>query len=266
MEKQVIDYMEDAAHKKATLLHYSFSQYALRSIVAGFIIGIGVVFAFSVGNMFVSVPGTMLFAGMCFSVALVFIGWMGGELFTSNTMYLYTGAMRGRIAWSDLIKVWGISWFGNLIGALFLVLLVIGAHSMGEVKSEHLLSVIAAKKMSGDALAIFIKGILCNILVCIAIFMPLKSQNDVAKIILTMLPVVVFFAAGFEHSIANMGIFGFALYYTPSETIHIGLALYNLFFATLGNIVGGALFVAGTYLHLNAKPATPTLEAFQKNA
>lgn len=266
MEKQVVDYMEEAAHKKATLLRHSFGQYALRSIVAGFLIGIGVVFAFTVGNMFIDVPGTMLFAGMSFSVALVFIVWMGGELFTSNTMYLYTGAKRERVAWSDLVKVWGISWIGNLVGALLLTTLVIGAHSMGEVNSEHLLAVVAAKKMGGDALAIFIKGILCNVLVCIAIFMPLKTQNDVAKIMLTMLPVVVFFAAGFEHSIANMGVFGLALYYAPSEAINIGLALYNLLFATLGNIVGGALFVAGTYLHLNVKPGPANVETLRQNA
>ncbi|MFK3987500.1 MULTISPECIES: formate/nitrite transporter family protein [Exiguobacterium] len=266
MEKQAVEYMEEAAYKKATLLRHSFGHYALRSIVAGFLIGIGVVFAFSVGNMFIDVPGTMLFAGMSFSVALVFIVWTGGELFTSNTMYLYTGAKRGRVDWRDLTAVWGISWLGNLVGALILVGLVIGAHSMGDVSADHLLSVVAAKKMGGDVLAIFLKGILCNILVCIAIFMPLKTKNDVAKIMLTMLPVVVFFAAGFEHSIANMGIFGLALYYAPSEAINLGLALNNLVFATLGNIVGGALFVAGTYVHLNAKPAEKNIESIRQNA
>lgn len=266
MEKQAVEYMEEAAYKKATLLRHAFSHYALRSIVAGFLIGIGVVFAFSVGNMFIDVPGTMLFAGMSFSVALVFIVWMGGELFTSNTMYLYTGAKRGRVDWRDLTAVWGISWFGNLVGALILVGLVIGAHSMGDVDTDHLLSVVAAKKMGGEALAIFLKGILCNILVCIAIFMPLKTKNDVAKIMLTMLPVVVFFAAGFEHSIANMGIFGLVLYYVPSEAINVSLALHNLVFATLGNIVGGALFVAGTYVHLNAKPADTKIESIRQQA
>lgn len=266
MEKQAVAYMEEAAHKKATLLRYAFGHYALRSIIAGFLIGIGVVFAFSVGNMFIDVPGTMLFAGISFSVALVFIVWMGGELFTSNTMYLYTGAKRGRVDWRDLVAVWGVSWLGNLVGALLLVGLVIGAHSMGEVGSDHLLAVVAAKKMGGDALAIFLKGILCNVLVCIAIFMPLKTNNDVAKIMLTMLPVVVFFAAGFEHSIANMGIFGLALYYVPSEAINLGLALNNLLFATLGNIIGGALFVAGTYSYLNAKPVETNVESIRQNA
>jgi nitrite transporter NirC len=81
-----------------------------------------------------------------------------------------------------------------------------------------------------------------------------------------MLPVVVFFAAGFEHSIANMGIFGLALYYVPSEAINAGLALHNLLFATLGNIVGGALFVAGTYVHLNAKPVDSNIESIRQNA
>ncbi|MCT4795507.1 formate/nitrite transporter family protein [Exiguobacterium alkaliphilum] len=265
MEKQIVDYMEEAAHKKTTLLRHAFGQYALRSIVAGFLIGIGVVFAFSVGNMFIDVPGTMLFAGMSFSVALVFIVWMGGELFTSNTMYLYTGAKRKRVSWRDLLAVWGVSWVGNLVGALLLVALVVGAHSMGEVGSDHLLAVVAAKKMGTDAFAIFLKGILCNVLVCIAIFMPLKTQHDVAKIMLTMLPVVAFFAAGFEHSIANMGIFGLALYYAPSEMVNVGLALNNLLFATLGNIVGGALFVAATYLHLNAQTST-NVESIRQNA
>ncbi|KDN57839.1 formate/nitrite transporter family protein [Exiguobacterium sp. AB2] len=266
MEKQVVDYMEEAAHKKVTLLRHAFGQYMLRSIIAGFLIGVGVVFAFSVGNMFIEVPGTMLFAGMSFSVALVFIVWMGGELFTSNTMYAYTGAKRHRISWRELFAVWGVSWVGNLVGALLLVSLVVGAHSMGEVDADHLLSIVAAKKMGGEAFAIFLKGILCNILVCIAIFMPLKTQHDVAKIMLTMLPVVVFFAAGFEHSIANMGIFGLALYYAPSEMVNVGLALNNLLFATLGNIVGGALFVAGTYVHLNAKPTETKVESIRQNA
>lgn len=266
MEKQVVDYMEETAYKKASLLQHSLRQYVLRSIIAGFLIGIGVVFSFTVGNMFIDSPGTILIAGMTFSVALVFIVWMGGELFTSNTMYLFTGAKRGRVAWTDLAKIWGVSWVGNLVGAVLLSLLVIGAHSMGEVTSDHLLAVVAAKKMSGDALAIFLKGILCNILVCIAIFMPLKSQNDVAKIILTMLPVVVFFAAGFEHSIANMGVFALALHYVPSEVISFGGALHNLVFATLGNIVGGALFVAGSYLYLNKPQSETTIKSIRKNA
>ena len=258
--------MEETAYKKSSLLQHSFRQYVLRSIIAGFLIGVGVVFSFTVGNMFIDTPGTVLIAGMTFSVALVFIVWMGGELFTSNTMYLFTGAKRGRVAWTDLAKIWGVSWVGNLIGAVLLSLLVIGAHSMGEVTSDHLLAVVAAKKMSGDALAIFLKGILCNILVCIAIFMPLKSQNDVAKIILTMLPVVVFFAAGFEHSIANMGVFALALHYVPSDIINFGGAVHNLVFATLGNIVGGALFVAGSYLYLNKSQSETTIKQIRKNA
>lgn len=266
MEKQVVDYMEEAAFKKSSLLQHSFPQYMLRSIIAGFLIGIGVVFSFTVGNMFIDVPGTMLIAGASFSVALVFIVWMGGELFTSNTMYLYTGAKRGRVAWFDLAKIWGLSWVGNLIGAVLLSLLVIGAHSMGDVSGDHLLAVVAAKKIGGDALAIFLKGILCNVLVCLAIFMPLKTNNDVAKIMLTMLPVVVFFAAGFEHSIANMGVFALALHYVPSDLVTFSGALYNLFFATLGNIVGGALFVAGSYLYLNKAETDQAVKPMRQHA
>ena len=259
MEQQVVTSMEEAAIKKVSLLERSLAQYVVRSMIAGFLIGIGVVFSFTVGNLFIDVPGTMLIAGMSFSVALVLIVWMGGELFTSNTMYLFTGAARGRISWMQLAQVWSLSWIGNLIGALVLAALVIGAHSMGEVDSTHLLALIAAKKMGSGALAIFLKGILCNILVCLAVFMPLKTKNDVAKIILTMLPVVVFFAAGFEHSIANMGVFAFALYYVPSDIVTMGAALHNLLFATLGNIVGGALFVAGTYVYLNAETTNVSL-------
>lgn len=266
MEKQVVDYMEETAFKKSSLLQHSFRQYVLRSIIAGFLIGIGVVFSFTVGNMFIDVPGTMLIAGLSFSVALVFIVWMGGELFTSNTMYLFTGAQRGRVSWNDLAKIWGVSWVGNLVGAAVLSLLIIGAHSMGEVTSDHLLAIVAAKKMSGDAFAIFLKGILCNILVCIAIFMPLKTQNDVAKILLTMIPVVVFFAAGFEHSIANMGVFALALHYVPSDVINFSGAFHNLLFATLGNIVGGALFVAGSYLYLNKPKSETTIKPMRQNA
>ncbi len=80
MEKQVVNYMEEAAFKKSSLLQHSFPQYMLRLTIAGFLIGIGVVFSFTVGNMFIDVPGTMLIAGASFSVALVFIVWMGGRV------------------------------------------------------------------------------------------------------------------------------------------------------------------------------------------
>ena len=114
--------------------------------------------------------------------------------------------------------------------------------------------------MHGSVTALFFKGILCNWLVCLAVFLPTQVKGDGAKMAMMILVVFLFFSAGFEHSIANLSLFSIALVSPHPDTISIGAAIYNLIPVTLGNIVGGAVFVGMLYQFLSKSATRLSLE------
>lgn len=103
---------------------------------------------------------------------------------------------------------------------------------------------------------LFIKGILCNWLVCLAIFIPMQMKEDVAKVISMILIVFIFFASGYEHSIANFVLFSLALAVPHPTTIDLAGVIHNILPVTFGNIVGGALFMGALYTYLTARKNT----------
>ncbi|HMG60381.1 MAG TPA: formate/nitrite transporter family protein, partial [Burkholderiales bacterium] len=112
---------------------------------------------------------------------------------------------------------------------------------------DTLVMKVAAAKMNGSAVALFARAILCNWLVCLAIWMSARVDSDSAKCIVIFWCLFAFIANGFEHSVANMTLLGLALVGNHPETVSIAGFAWNLAWVTLGNIVGGAIFVAGAY-------------------
>src|SRR5207244_8136494 len=112
---------------------------------------------------------------------------------------------------------------------------------------DTLVMKVAAAKMNGPAVALFARAILCNWLVCLAIWMSARVDSDSAKCIVIFWCLFAFIANGFEHSVANMTLLGLALAGNHPETVSVGGFAWNLLWVTLGNIVGGAVFVAGAY-------------------
>jgi nitrite transporter NirC len=152
------------------------------------------------------------------------------------------GVLMRTISLPDLIRCWGVSWTGNLFGATALGVLFVygGGGAILASDTVSFLHVVAEKKMQSGPVTLVLNGILCNWLVCLAIWMAARTTSDIAKIALIWFCLYAFIAAGFEHSVANMTIFSIAILSEHGPAISVGGAAYNLFFVTIGNIIAGA--------------------------
>jgi nitrite transporter NirC len=173
------------------------------------------------------------------------------ELFTSNNMYLTVSSTEGRTSWKETVLLWIACWFGNLAGALLIAMLLVGAGSLGQLPSDHALFTGAEYKAHQAGSVIFIKGILANWIVCLAVRIALRCKEEVAKILILVSVVFIFVYLGFEHSIANMGTFAMAI--LGGGGLAIGDAAHNLLYSTAGNIVGGVLLVGLPFAYLNPR-------------
>lgn len=156
--------------------------------------------------------------------------------------------LAGRTTVRDTLKNWGLVFLGNLIGAVLLSLLIVGSGLFKTATPEHLLFVVSAKKMAAPVSELFFRGILCNWLVCLAIWMAARSKEDIAKLVLIWWCLYAFIASGYEHSVANMTLLSLSwLLPNHPDTITLAGWMHNMIPVTLGNIIGGALFVGMAY-------------------
>jgi nitrite transporter NirC len=140
---------------------------------------------------------------------------------------------------------------GNLAGAIFVALLLFGAGSLNQLPPDHALFSGAVHKAQQAGSVIFFKGILANWIVCLAVRVALRCKEEIAKILVLILVVFIFVYLGFEHSIANMGTFSMAI--LAGSSLTIGEAAHNLLYSTVGNLVGGVLFVGLPFTYLNPR-------------
>jgi formate/nitrite transporter len=253
--------VENVAVDKAGL---SFRKMTLLGFLAGAYIAFGAVFSsISVTGMSGVWPYgfTRIFAGLTFSLGLILVVVAGAELFTGNNLMLLA-LLRRKISLKALLRNWAIVYLANLLGSITVALLVIRSKMYlsdnGEL-GKTMLSIANTK--SGEAFwPAFILGILCNILVCLAVWMSYSARTTGGKILAVIFPITAFIAAGFEHSVANMYILSLGLLLQKMDPTfvtglnmmfsHLTLSnalINNLLPVTLGNIVGGAGFVAGIY-------------------
>jgi nitrite transporter NirC len=185
--------------------------------------------------------------GMSFGLALTLVIFAGSELFTGHTMYMTIGWLKETVTSTEVFKAWGASWSGNLIGAMLFGIMVAIGHGALYNESSDLLNAVASSKINKGPIQLFFLAILCNWLVCLAIWTAARTENDAAKCILIFWCLYAFFASGFEHSVANMAVFSMALLGDHPDTVSLFGMFYNLFFVTLGNIVSGSVFMAIGY-------------------
>lgn len=225
----------------------------MRAALAGVYIGFGIMVSYRLGEYFSDVhsPATPIVTSIFFGVALVLILYGGGELFTSNTMLLTISSLKKATSWKDTVENWLACYAGNLVGAIFfgVVIMLSGIFASPE-KTQYMMEV-TGMKMNTPASELFFRAILCNWLVCLAVWVPYNIKGDGAKIGVMMLLVFAFVVSGFEHSVANMVLFSIALLVEHPETISIAGGLHNLLTVTIGNIIGGAFFVGTIYVYLD---------------
>lgn len=234
---------------------FSVAKMFLLGILAGAFIAFGAEASSLAAHNITATGLQRLIMGCIFPVGLIMVVLLGAELFTGNCMMTAALADR-RIGVAGLLRNWIVVYLGNLIGALVVVALVNLTGQLGY--SENGLAVltmkIAATKSSLSFGAAFAGGVLCNILVCIAVLLALASRSVIGKIAGIWFPIMAFVLSGFEHSVANMyyipaGILAATnpAYAASAQAAGIDLSrldimgfLSNLVPVTLGNIVGGA--------------------------
>lgn len=241
--------------------------------MAGAYIGFGDVLMFTAGAN-VDPAWAHLIMGMVFTSALTIVVFAGSELFTGTAMYMPLALLTKRVRMSDVLLVWLVAWLGNLCGALLLagLIYIAGGGVMLGDGSATFFSIVSAK-MAGSSEALLAKGVLCNWLVCLAIWMAGRTDNAAAKIMLIFWPITIFVASGFEHSVANMFTFALALIAEHPDAVTFSGAVHNLIWVTLGNLIGGAVFVALGYWtqfygsgHVSFAPTVMPLNGNSKEA
>ncbi|MEH6526837.1 MAG: formate/nitrite transporter family protein [Sneathiella sp.] len=191
-------------------------------------------------------PARML-GGLAFSLGLILVIVGGAELFTGNNLIVMAWA-DGKVSHRQLLRNWGIVYIGNFVGSLFIVFLVALSGTLdfqdGAVGTTAMS--IANSKIALTFEEAFFRGILCNILVCLAVWLCFSARSVIGKIAALLFPISAFVALGFEHSVANMYLLPLG-YFAGSDSVTITGFFLNLIPVTLGNILGGSGFVALTY-------------------
>lgn len=226
------------------------------AILAGAYIAIGGILSIMVGYGFPEIsstnPGLQRFlCGAMFPLGLILVVVLGAELFTGNNATLIPGYMGRHYGARDVITNWTIVYFGNLVGALFFTYFFVYLTELAD-KPPYLQAVqnIAVAKTSMPWLTVLLKGIGANWFVCLAVWLAMAGHSFVEKALACWLPVMAFVVLGYEHSIANM--FYLPLGMMEGAPVTVGAAICdNIIPATIGNIIGGALFVGclHTFIH-----------------
>jgi nitrite transporter NirC len=231
--------------------------YFILSALAGVYIGFAIVLVFAIGAPLSAAgsPFTKTVMGASFGIALALVIFAGSELFTGNNMVMTVGLLKRQVpAWS-VAAVWGLSWIGNLVGGLGLAWLVMRSGIFGAAPQLPFIEKTVETKMHLASSELFFRGILCNWLVCLAVWTAMRSTSEAGKLIMIFWCLFAFIGAGFEHSVANMTLLGLGLLLPHSEyAITWGGFVHNLVPVTLGNIVGGGVFVGFAYWLSNETP------------
>ena len=249
------------------------------AVLAGAFISLGAVFATTVGAGGIAVTASggetayvaglpyglsRLLVGLVFCLGLVLVVIGGAELFTGNNLIVMAWAS-GKVKGRALLRNWVVVYLGNFVGSIGTVILMFltrqytfGANSVGIAALK-----IGVAKVDFTFLQAVALGILCNTLVCLAVWMTFSARSTLDKIAAIIFPISAFVTAGFEHSVANMYFVPYALFIKMFDPVYITLiggeianldmltwqtfVLNNLIPVTIGNIIGGAVFVAAVY-------------------
>jgi len=256
------------------------------SVLAGAFIALGAIFATTIGAGGMAVTAsdgtvafntglpygvTRLLMGLVFSLGLILVVVGGAELFTGNNLIVMAWA-NGKVTGRALIRNWIIVYLGNFVGSIGTVILMFltkqytfGANSIGITALK-----IGVAKVDITFIQAVALGILCNALVCLAVWLTYSARSTIDKIFAIIFPITAFVAAGFEHSIANMYFIPYALFikdFDPNFVTTVGdkvakldlltwqaFLFNNLIPVTIGNIIGGAVLVAAVYWAIFLRP------------
>lgn len=219
------------------------------AVLAGAFISLGaLLFAVVVTQSSLGLGPTRLLGGVGFCLGLILVVVAGAELFTGNNLIAMAWASR-LIGVRDVMRNWLVAYVGNVVGCLGTVLLVVWADVAGTGDGDVGATVvrIAREKAELSLIEAFTRGVLCNALVCLAVWLAIGARSVTDKILAVLFPITAFVAIGFEHSIANWFFFPYGLAIDAQRAISTTGVGRNLAAVTAGNVAGGTLLVASVY-------------------
>lgn len=246
MYKTEFEGLVKASKAKLGLLEKNPTGYFLASALAGVYVGLGILLIFTIGGLLQGQAASKIVMGASFGIALSLVLMAGSELFTGNNLIMGAGSLSKEVPWSKTAKLWGVCYIGNWIGSIVLALLFLGTGLDTGSTGEFIATSVLAKT-TAPVMQLFFRAILCNILVCLAVWCFFKLQNEVAKLIMIFWCLFAFITAGFEHSVANMTLLTIGLLNPMGQAITIGGYFTNILVVSLGNMVGAMLFLAIPY-------------------
>ncbi|MEN2258996.1 formate/nitrite transporter family protein [Paraclostridium benzoelyticum] len=243
---QIANATVESGIKKSKL---STKKSLLLGILAGLFIGLG-----ALGNILISqtikYPGLAKFAGASiFPIGLMLVVVCGAELFTGNNL-MSMAVMDKKITIKEMIRNWVLVYIANFIGAIILVAFIYFSDTLVKDAAIKSMNIAQSKAILGFTSA-FLKGVMCNIIVVLAVWFATAGKDIVSKIFACWFPIMLFVLCGFEHSIANM--FFIPMGMVLGADVSILQLIFNLIAVTLGNIVGGAIIVPYIYYNCYLK-------------
>jgi formate/nitrite transporter len=234
-------------------------------LLAGAFIALGAIFMTVVITGAGDLPWGVarLLAGLTFSLGLILVIVGGAELFTGDALMVIAYAS-GRITLRALLRAWALVYVGNIGGAVGTAVLVFlaGFHGFNAGAVGKTALAVASAKAALPTVQLFFLAVLCNVLVCLAVWMSFAARSTADKVLVIVPPIAAFVAAGFEHSIANLYFLPYGLAIQTwagpefwaaigqsagAPALTVSAALHNIVVATIGNLIGGSVMVGAVY-------------------
>lgn len=240
-----VEIVSDLAEYKGAIAKNKPIKFILRGIMAGFYLVVAIILSYTTGALVSKISPEIgkITSAMTFSIALALIHFLGGELFTGNNLVMGMGVYSKRVTAYDLLRVFLFSYIGNLIGNIFISFIFVKSGSNFNLLKEYITPIIEVK-LNLTPIEMILRGVLCNFIVSISVLANIKMKSESAKMMVMFWCIFAFVIAGFEHCIANMGIFAIG-YFMLGKLPIIGV-MKSMLWVTLGNILGGTVLYVVT--------------------
>jgi len=249
MYKDDFSITANTAKIKAEFINKNPGGFFIASMLAGVFIGIGVFLSSTIGSLLDGQPYAKIAMGASFCVALSLIIIAGAELFTGSNLIMSSGLFSKKVRLGQTLKLWVFCYIGNWLGSIIISAVFLGtglaSGSLGEF-----INAASVEKTTLPFFQLFFRAVLCNTLVCLAIWSCVRCKSDSGKLIIIFWCMFAFVTTGFEHCIANMSLLAVSLF---NNGINAGAYFYNILTATFGNMAGGIIFVALPYYLITRK-------------
>ena len=240
------------AAKKSAMLEKNGPGYFAAAMLAGGYVGFGILLIFTAGGALSPAPSTKIVMGVSFGIALSLVMMAGAELFTGNNMIMTIGMSRKTVSIAQTLKLWVVCFAGNWLGAVALSLVFLGS-GLADGATGEFMSHASLAKTSVAPFPLFLRGVLCNVLVCLAVWCSYRCKTEIGKLVMIFWCLYGFITCGFEHCVANMTLLTVGVLAPGGPEVALAGYFYNIFVVTLGNIVGAIVCMTLPYYLMSRK-------------